>query len=193
MAQPQAEAVVTQQMLINMVAEIALAAQRQRERGDNQPTADTRNAREFLSKCPTFERGKDRWTHYVKIITEMVREYGVNNLVAKCGLFFGIKGQASIVISSMVPSEGRYANMDFAQYLAAVGEKFTPASESEQMKGEYVRRKQGRQEDIQSYLNEKYELYRLAYPMLGDRQEDLADFYDEATKGVANEGVRYAL
>ena len=29
--------------------------------------------------------------------------------------------------------------------------------------------------------------------MLGDWQEDLADFYDEATKGVANDGVRYAL
>ena len=187
---------VTQEMLVNMVAEIALAARQMNDRAPNNERnveRVTRNNREFLSKCPTFERGKDRWTHFKKVFQELLLEYQVEDMVAKRGLYFAIKGSASIIISSMAPSEGRYANMTIAQYMTAVGEKFSPVSESEQMKGEYARRKQGKQEDIQSYLNEKHELFRLAYPTIGDRQEDLADFYDEATKGVANEAVRYAL
>ena len=151
------------------------------------------NNQEFMKGCPVFERGKIRWSHFVKTFQELHLDYPAQDNVAKRALFRAIRGQAAILITSMAPSQGIYANMTLDEYLTAVGEKFAPASESEQMKGEYLRRRQGKLEDVQTYLNEKHELFKLTYPNAGERREDLADFFDEATKGIANDNVRYSL
>jgi len=91
-----------------------------------------------------------------------------------------------LVISSMSPRNADYVNMEFDEYMRLMGEKFTPAAESLQMKSEYKSRIQGKSEDVQNYLNAKYELFRLAYP----NAQDMADFYSEATRGILNKYVR---
>ena len=175
------------EVIIEILAELT---RNQHVRGNNDQAMHNRD---FGKVCPTFTRGVDRWSHFAKIVRGLYGDHPAEAMVAKRVLFRAIKGPATILVSSMEPSEGRYAVMNFLAYLEAVGQKFAPASESEQMKGEYAKRRQGKQEDVQSYLNEKHELFRLAYPNAGERAADLADFFDEATKGIANEGVRYSL
>ena len=75
----------------------------------------------------------------------------------------------------------------FGVYMKEMAGKFIPASESMQMKTEYKSRIQGKQEDVQNYINEKFELYKMAYP---GETADLADFYNEASIGILNKSVR---
>lgn len=161
-----------------------------RDENGRTPNQAGRLALDFIRHCPTFERGKDRWTDFSSRFLLQKETYKVEDTEAKIALWNAIVGRSSrIVISSMHPKEGVFGTMDFAQYLTTMGQKFTPASESMQMKSEYKSRVQGKTEDVQNYINEKYELYKLAYPGVND----MADFYMEATKGVANKYVRNNL
>jgi hypothetical protein len=166
-----------------------------REGGMNQQERNFEAARrarmDLMKSMPSFERGKDRWIDFERQVRLLVEELQVPEGIAKRVLFGAIKGRSSrIVIASLIPNEGAAANMTFDQYLREMGQKFTPAAESMQMKQEYKLRKQDKEEDVQSYVNEKYELYKMAYP---GNDDDLSDFYVEATKGVANKYVRNNL
>jgi hypothetical protein len=148
---------------------------------------EDRRSLDFLNKCPTFERGKDRWSDFAARFEMQRTAYEIPERRAKEALWNAIKGKSSrIVVASMAPNIGDYRLMGFIDYLTAMGNKFTPASESMQMKTEYKSRVQGKQEDIQNYINEKYELFKLAYPTT----TDMSDFYVETTKGITNKYVR---
>ena len=56
------------------------------------------------------------------------------------------------------------------------------------MEAEYRSRKQGKDEDIQNYINAKYELFQLAFPNAQER--DQVEFYRETTEGFINKYVR---
>ena len=149
-------------------------------------------ALDIAGRCPTFERGKDRWVDFEQRARNLFRRHNVPDDIAKETLWNAITGRSSkIVVASMNPSNDTYVNMALDNYLAEMAGKFTPASESTQMKAEYKSRKQGKAEDVQNYINEKYELYKMAYPHANDL--DMADFYQETTKGIANRAVRTNL
>jgi len=153
--------------------------------------AELRLFMDFMAKCPTFDRAKDRWSDFAARFRMHRRIFDIVDDRAKEALWNAITGKSSrIVVASMEPTQGAYANMTFAEYIDAMGRKFTPASESMQMKSEYKSRVQGKQEDVQNYINEKYELYRLAYP---ENNQDLSDFYVETTRGIANKYVRNSM
>lgn len=144
---------------------------------------------DFAAKRPTFERGRNRWNDFAKLFTKAKNDYAVTDEQAKNVLWGAIVGQSSrLVVASMDPEEGDFADMTFRQYLARMGEKFTPAAESLQMEAEYKSRKQGKSEDVQNYINAKYELFQLAHPNAQAR--DVAEFYKEATEGFLNRYVR---
>ena len=148
-----------------------------------------RDYREFSKVKPTFERGRDRWVDFARRFNGTRIEYGVNDQQAKWVLFNAIVGASSrLVISSMDPTAGDWAGMTFQAYMQRMGEKFTPASESLQMEAEYKARKQGKSEDVQNYINAKYELFQSAYPEAPPRA--VAEFYRETTKGFLNKTVR---
>jgi hypothetical protein len=143
------------------------------------------------SRCPTFERGKDRWIDFAALIRTVFRVHETPDDIAKQVLWMAIKGRSSrIVVASMDPVKPAYQNRTLDEYMEEMSRKFTPASESVQMKAEYQNRRQGKQEDIQNYINEKFELFSAAYP--GDRQ-DLTDFFAETTKGIYNRYVRQRM
>ena len=56
------------------------------------------------------------------------------------------------------------------------------------MEAEYRSRKQGKNEDVQNYINAKYELFQLAFPNAQER--DRVEFYHETTEGFLNKYVR---
>jgi len=120
-------------------------------------------------------------------VVNLFEVYEVRPAQAKMLLWNAVIGRSSkIVVASMNPSKAPYLTMSFANYLDEMKGKFTPATESLQMKAEYQNRKQTKQEDIQNYINEKYELFKMAYP----NTEDLSDFFIEVTKGIYNRSVR---
>ena len=180
---------------INTQRGMGIAIERLNDRQNAQREAADRNrpdkvTLDFMKNCPTFERGKDRWADFADWFTFQKNTHEIDDRYAKIALWGAIHGRSSrLVITSMKPNVRPYEAMDFAEYLQAMGNKFTPATESLQMKSEYKGRVQGKNEDVQNYITEKYELFKVAYPNV----EDLSDFYIEATKGVANKYVRNNL
>lgn len=193
--QQQEQNAVVQNEILNQLRSLSVRGSgggNDEDRDDQGRTSSQANraALDFIRHCPTFERGKDRWSDFSARFELQKKTYGVEDPQAKVALWNAIVGKSSrIVIASMHPHKETHNMMSFEQYLTAMGAKFTPASESMQMKSEYKARVQGKNEDVQNYINEKYELYKVAYP----GANDMADFYMEATKGVANKYVRNNL
>ena len=69
-----------------------------------------------------------------------------------------------------------------------MGEKFQPAAESIQMKEEYLNRTQRAKEDVQSYVGEKTELFRVAFPHASQRE--WSGCWMETAEGLCNRYVR---
>jgi len=187
-----AQQVLNQQLLLQQQQQ-----QQNQNQQQQQPVARDEHGRtaaeahkdfvEFANKKPTFERGTSRWADFAYLFARSRERYRATDVQAKEVLYEAIVGQSGrLVISSMSPRNAEYVNMEFDEYMRLMGEKFTPAAESLQMKSEYKSRIQGKSEDVQNYLNAKYELFRLAYP----NAQDMADFYSEATRGILNKYVR---
>ena len=124
----------------------------------------------FTRDRPTFERGRDHWNDFSLRFQGAMRDHGVTEEQAKWVLYNAIVGQSSrLVISSMNPESATVQHMEFREYLRRMGEKFTPAAESIQMEAEYRSRKQGKNQDVQNYINAKYELFQLAFPNAQER------------------------
>ena len=152
-------------------------------------TEARRDYLEFLTKRPTFERGKTRWNDFAHLFTTARNGYAVTDAQAREVLYGAIIGQSSqLVIAGMIPTVAPYNTMTGAEYLERMGEKFSPAAESIQMEAEYKARRQGKHEDVQNYINCKHELFQLARPNAQAR--DVAEFYHDTTEGFLNKYVR---
>ena len=55
------------------------------------------------------------------------------------------------------------------------------------MEAEYRSQKQGKNKDVQNYINAKHELFQLAFPNAQER--DRVEFYRETTEGFINKYV----
>ncbi len=131
---------------------------------------------DFCKLRPQFERGRGQWTDFAIQFSKIRNDFRIDDNQAKWALYMAIKGQASrLVVASMNPDNDPYNDMTYAQYLRRMGEKFSPAAESMQMESEYKARKQGKMEDVQNYINAKYELFQLARQNALPR--DTAEFY----------------
>jgi len=147
---------------------------------------------EFARRHPTFERGKSRWADFAGQFGRAVIQHAVTQAQAKEILYDAIVGTSSrLVVASMQPDRAEMDALTFEQYLQRIGEKFTTAAESLQMEAEYKARTQGKQEDVQNYINAKYELFQLARPQAQDRDQE--EFYRECTEGFINKYVRDQL
>ena len=76
------------------------------------------------------------------------------------------------------------------QYLDAFRAIFLPPEESELARTEFKIRKQGRTEDISSYLSSKIALWQLAY---GQNERSFNNLLDETIAGIANRIVKRRL
>ena len=82
------------------------------------------------------------------------------------------------------------ASADLTVYLNAFRRVFLPPEESELARSEFKGRKQGRKEDISSYLSSKISLWQTAYP---EAERSLAGLVDEVIGGVSNRVVKCRL
>ena len=142
----------------------------------------------FTRDQPTFERGRDHWGDFAVWFRVAARDYGVTEEQAKRVLYDAITGSSSrLVITSLSPELPAAQEMTFGDYLQRMGEKFMTAVERVQMEAEYRDRKQGRLEDVQNYINAKYELFLMAFPNAEARNQ--TEFYRETMEGFLNKYV----
>ena len=143
----------------------------------------------FGQARPTFRRHRDRWDDFAARFCRARIDYGVNDDQAKWGLFSAVEGaQSRLVIAGMDLDTQALRDISFGEYLQRMGEKFRPAAESIQMKEEYLNRTQRAEEDVQSYVSEKTELFRAAFPHANPREWSRC--WMDTAKGLCNRYVR---
>ena len=143
----------------------------------------------FGQARPTFRRHRDRWADFAAWFCRARTNYGVDDDQAKQGLFSAVEGaQSRLVIAGMDPDCQAMRDISFGEYLQQMGEKFRPAAESIQMKEEYLNRTQRAEEDVQSYVGEKTELFWAAF--LHASQREWSRCWMETAEGLCNRYVR---
>ena len=148
-----------------------------------------REGLQFGQARPTFRWHRDRWDDFAARFCRARVDYGVDDDQAKWGLFSAVEGtQSRLVIAGMDPDRQAMRNISFGEYLQRMGEKFRPAAESIQMREEYLNRTQQAEEDVQSYVSEKTELFRAAFPHASPREWSRC--WMETAEGLCNQYVR---
>ena len=132
----------------------------------------------------TFEATYETWWRVNRIDLQ-------NAEFQKRALLSSMRGQA--VEMTRPYSEGtdtwnNAATLD--QYIQAFRRIFLPPEESELARSEFKVRKQGRKEDISTYLSSKIALWQLAYPAA---ERSFASLLDETIAGIANRVVKRNL
>ena len=149
-----------------------------------------RSDRKELSQArPIFRRHCDRWDDFAARFCRARVDYGVDDDQAKRGLFSAVEGtQSRLVIAGMDPDGQAMRDISFGEYLQRMGEKFRPAAESIQMREEYLNRTQRAEEDVQSYVSKKTDLFRAAFPHASPREWSRC--WMETAEGLCNRYVR---
>ena len=139
----------------------------------------------FGQARPTFRRHHDRWDDFAARVCRARTDYRVDDDQAKRGLFSAVEGaQSRLVIAGMDPDRQVTRNISFGEYLRQMGEKFRPAAESIQMKEQYLNRTQQAEEDVQSYVGKKTELFRATFPHASQRE--WSGCWMETAEGLCN-------
>jgi hypothetical protein len=146
-----------------------------------------------LQGAPKFD-GKSSWRTFE---SQFEGWYRINNIAnqdqefQKRSLLICMRGQA--VEMTRPYNEGSatwQASPNLAAYILALRTVFLPPEESELARTEFKVRKQGRKEDISSYLSAKISLWQLAYPEAGRSFQNLMD---ETIGGISNRIVKRRL
>ncbi len=128
----------------------------------------------LLKTRPTFKRGRDRFTHAKEVLQVPDEE-------AKWALWLAIEGPASRLVKAGLDPGTKTCSQDtYSQYLSRLEERFAPAAEGAGAVEEYLGGRQGRLEDIQSYVNAKHELFLRAY--LAAQPRELEVFFQNALR-----------
>jgi hypothetical protein len=122
-----------------------------------------RDHRRALSSVPTYSLNI-AWREHLSNFRTWYLLFGISDLeFRKASLFFSIKPPAAERIRIYGSGSEEFRNSDFEEYAKLLGETFEPLAESQLSKTEFYTYKQGRNQDINSYLSGKLALFRQAF------------------------------
>lgn len=169
----------------------ALQAQFQAAVAANQDVQKT--AQKVAKDQPQYHHdGKKSWAVFLSEREDWIRMYGIGiGLVSedwhKNAFISGLKGTAREMITGQ--EEGLRA-LPWNEFLKALEGVFQPVAETELMRQEFRRKKQGVQEDIVRYLSAKEALFRRAYVYDAN---NIRTLLESTIKGVYNKSVKEKL
>ena len=178
----------------NMAAEAAAqAAIGANQNGNNAAERRYDIACKALIGAPKFN-GKEGWRNFE---SNFECWYRVNRIHQQNGEFQKralLSCMRGVAIEMVRPyNEGSQTwndSPDLTLYLEAFRRIFLPPEESELARSEFKARKQGRKEDISTYLSSKIALWQLAYP---EAERSFAGLMDETIAGIANRIIKRNL
>lgn len=142
---------------------------------------------------PKFH-GNESWRNFE---SSYLTWYRINNIVdlppafQKRSLLMGMRGQAIEMTRPYAENTATWNNCpDLQSYVDAMRGVFLPPEESELARTEFKVRKQGRREDISTYLSSKIALWQLAY---AENERSFSNLMDEIISGIANKIVKRTL
>lgn len=152
-----------------------------------------RDARRALNWVPKFEH-KTPWNQFE---SEFNIWYSVNqiervgNEFGKLSLMAAMRGQAAQSVKPYAQNTATWnGNPTYAAYFARIREVFLPPQESELARVEFRSRKQGRNEDISSYLSSKIALWQMAF---SDTERSFSTLFTETIRGCYSAVVKREL
>ena len=184
------------QQVANTAAEAAAAAA---INAVNQNQGNHNNERRYETACkslgqaPTFG-AKDSWRNFENRFETWWRVNRIDHQdgeFQKRALLSCMRGNAVEMTRPYAEGSQTWVDSpDLTLYLEAFRRIFLPPEESELARSEFKCRKQGRREDISSYLSSKIALWQLAYP---EAERSFASLMDETKAGIANRVIKRNL
>lgn len=165
----------------------------QPEAGENAAEKRFNNAARALSSVPKFD-GKENWRTFESSYLTWYRINRIDRMdeeFQKRSLLSSMRGQAVEMTRPYAENTETYRNCaTLNAYVDAMRAVFLPPEESELARTEFKIRKQGRKEDISTYLSAKIALWQLAYPA---DQRSFSTLMDETITGICNRIVKRHL
>ena len=127
----------------------------------------TRNFDSMLRRWHQYKRMMP-FSDYMSSVYRVLRSCGVdvdfpgNFEVLKDELWGKIDIEVKAPMSAMMPVN--YAHLTFRDYVNVLSAQFDPPSMSMELLQAYKKRRQGANEDVRSYLNAKWDLYKRSHP-----------------------------
>ena len=184
----------SQQVQIQNQANATLQAQFAAAAAANQ---DILRTAQKAARCqPEYHHdGKKSWTVFLAERSDWEMMYQIGRNVVpeewhKNAVVAGLKGTAREMVTGQ---EDRLRALPWEQFQRELEAIFQPAAESELMRQEFKRKKQGADEDIIRYLSVKESLFRRAYGDPANNAEKTRTLLDSTIKGVFNQPVKERL
>ena len=150
-------------------------------------------AAKALQGVPKF-RGTESWRTFESSFLTWYRINKIEQLppdFQKRSLLTCMRGQAVEMTRPYAENTATWTRCGtLNEYVDAMRGIFLPPEESELARTEFKIRKQGRREDISTYLSAKIALWQLAYP---EPERSFSTLLDETIAGIANKIVKRSL
>ena len=146
-----------------------------------------------LASTPKFY-GNESWRNFESAYITWYRINRIQDLDAdfqKRSLLTCMRGKAIEMTRPKAENTAAWREaIDLNAYVETMRGVFLPPEESEMSRTEFKIRKQGRKEDVSTYLSAKIALWQMAY---GDEERSFTTLMDETIKGLENRVVKRTL
>ena len=146
-----------------------------------------------LASTPKFY-GNESWRNFESAYLTWYRINRIQDLDAdfqKRSLLTCMRGKAIEMTRPKAENTAAWREaIDLNAYVETMRGVFLPPEESEMSRTEFKIRKQGRKEDVSTYLSAKIALWQMAY---GDEERSFTTLMDETIKGLENRVVKRTL
>ena len=146
-----------------------------------------------LASTPKFY-GNESWRNFESAYITWYRINRIQELDAdfqKRSLLTCMRGKAIEMTRPKAENTAAWREaIDLNAYVETMRGVFLPPEESEMSRTEFKIRKQGRKEDVSTYLSAKIALWQMAY---GDEERSFTTLMDETIKGLENRVVKRTL
>ena len=145
-------------------------------------------AANFEKSVPVYNEVTTAWSDHMVAVTACLYMNPVSDKIAKMVLFKKMDSQTFPVVSEGFAPYGEQAkDMNFMKYANLLGEVFQPASESKMLKLTFIECKQQPNEHYETYVRNKYRMWKRAY---NEKSRDWDDLYINITNGLENRKAR---
>ena len=153
------------------------------------PTSELLRCEKAMSMMPKYSRTTP-WRQYVYEWESWVSAFRIEQAgdkFIKNAMILSMKGQAQDAIRAHRAGSATFnQNVTWRDYAVAIESIFAPKAESQLAKQEFKGYKQNATEDMTSYFQTKWALFKVAYP--GD-YSPFDIFHEELIKGICNKEV----
>ena len=145
-------------------------------------------AANFEKWVPVYDEDTTAWSDHMVVVTACLYTYPVSDEIAKMVLFKKMDARTFPLVSEgFAPCGEKAKDLSFEKYADLLGNVFQPVPEGKPLEFTFIERKQRPNEYYETYVRNKYQMWKRVYPKEARVWKDL---YVHLTSGLENKKTR---